>query len=191
MIIGISGYARAGKDTLANEICSRYPQFGIRRFSDGVKDFLLRVNPEVCGTLIQDLFKDEWQGSWERAKDSFVYGDEVRRLLQTTGTDAARGLLGEDVWVNYLMSSIDPYAFTVVPDVRFPNEADAILQHPCGVLIRVERPGFPPINDHPSERALDHYDHADNPVRYVCNDGTPGSLFEQAERALDLSHEIG
>ncbi len=43
---------------------------------------------------------------------------------------------------------------TVVSDMRYRNEAQAI-RHRGGVLIRIERPGVGPINDHISEHDLD------------------------------------
>ena len=43
---------------------------------------------------------------------------------------------------------------TVVSDMHYRNEAQAI-RHRGGVLIRIERPGVGPINDHISEHDLD------------------------------------
>lgn len=53
--------------------------------------------------------------------------------------------------------SIQLYPKWVITDTRFPNEADAIKQK-GGILIRVTRLGVGPVNDHPSETALDDYD---------------------------------
>ena len=44
----------------------------------------------------------------------------------------------------------------IITDTRFVNEAEAIKQK-GGIIIRVERPGYKPINDHPSETALDKW----------------------------------
>ena len=44
----------------------------------------------------------------------------------------------------------------VVSDCRFENEAQAIKDR-GGVIIRIDRPGVKPINNHPSETAIDHW----------------------------------
>jgi hypothetical protein len=44
----------------------------------------------------------------------------------------------------------------IITDTRFPNEAQAIKDK-GGLVIRVDRPGVKPINDHPSEIGLDNW----------------------------------
>jgi len=44
----------------------------------------------------------------------------------------------------------------IITDVRFPNEARAI-KNKGGIVIRVNRPGVSPINNHPSEVGLDDW----------------------------------
>lgn len=45
----------------------------------------------------------------------------------------------------------------IITDVRFPNEAEAIKAR-GGIILRVNRPGYAPINAHPSEVGLDAWD---------------------------------
>lgn len=90
----------------------------------------------------------------------------VREFLQKLGTNALRNGLHDNVWVNALMADyeglydIDTDKTTwpnwIITDVRFPNEAKAIKDK-GGVIIRINRPGVSPINDHPSEIGLDHW----------------------------------
>jgi hypothetical protein len=90
----------------------------------------------------------------------------VREFLQRLGTDALRYGLHENAWVNALMSDykkIDynddeqpEYPNWIITDTRFPNEAQAI-KNMGGVVIRIDRPGVIPINDHPSEIGLDSW----------------------------------
>ncbi len=61
--------------------------------------------------------------------------------------------------VNPITGSLDAKVDTKMPnwvitDVRFPNEAQAIKEK-GGYVIRIDRPGVKPINDHPSETSLD------------------------------------
>lgn len=102
----------------------------------------------------------------------------VRELLQRIGTDAMRNGLHPNVWVNALMSDYIPENIVtkedtgfngqwvhvhtskdpnwIITDTRFINETVAIKEKK-GITIRVDRPGFGPINDHPSEVGLDDY----------------------------------
>lgn len=74
----------------------------------------------------------------------------VRELLQQVGTEAMRNMIHPNVWVNTLFNQykakkynsgidiINKYPNWLITDVRFPNEAEAILHH-NGIIIRVNR----------------------------------------------------
>ena len=105
----------------------------------------------------------------------------VRDFLQKLGTDAIRDGLHGNAWVNALMADYQPisdksyvledgtlfdlrtlpghplYPSWIITDTRFPNEAQAI-KDVGGLVIRVDRPGVKPINNHPSEVGLDSWD---------------------------------
>lgn len=81
----------------------------------------------------------------------------VREFLQKLGTNGLRMGLHDNVWVNALMADYDKESNWIITDTRFPNEAKAIKDK-GGVIIRVNRPGVEPINDHPSEVGLDNWD---------------------------------
>lgn len=131
MIVGLAGYAGAGKDAAGAAFV--HQGFTRRAFADPLKDIALRIG-------------------WDGAKD-----DTGRRLLQDLGV-AAREVLGPDVWVNAALADLPPDV--VVTDVRFPNEARAI-QELGGRLVLVTRPGLGPVNDHVSETlpAIWDFDH--------------------------------
>jgi len=109
-------------------------------------------------------YPTQWQG-----KEHWVEMS-VRQFLQKLGTDGLRTGLHENTWVNALMADyeglydIDTDRTTwpkwVITDTRFPNEAKAIKEA-GGIVIRVDRPGCKPINNHPSETGLDdwNFDH--------------------------------
>lgn len=155
-LIGLSGYARTGKDTVAQIL----GEHGYRRasFADKLRDAVLALDPMVdlspdssyscinLSCLIEEI-------GWEAAKDAYP---DVRRLLQRMGTDVGRAFFGQDVWADLAMAGLEPGGRYVFTDVRFPNEADAIRARE-GHLWRVRRPGFAPVNAHPSETALDCY----------------------------------
>jgi hypothetical protein len=64
------------------------------------------------------------------------YQVSPRRALQTLGTDWGRAL-GESLWVNATLDTL-PEGHTVICDVRFPNEVEAI-QARGGKVIRLRR----------------------------------------------------
>ncbi|MES2156013.1 MAG: hypothetical protein V4510_12845 [bacterium] len=151
-IIGITGYAQHGKDSLATGLgLVGYERIG---FADALKAMALDVDPIIyvplASNTVTRLSELVGRMGWEEAKQ---YA-EVRRFLQQLGT-RAREHLGPDVWVQALERRWLESGITnlVVPDVRFPNEAEWIHRH-SGVMVRVNRPDFDNGvgTDHPSEK---------------------------------------
>lgn len=170
MIIGLSGYARSGKDTTAGILVAHYG-FERRAFADVLREAVYRLNPQLTETVrVRDVV-DEY--GWEVAKSN----PEVRRLLQVMGTEVGRAMLGEDVWVRRAMKSLP--AKTVFTDMRFPNEANAIRKR-GGLVWRVNRPKFVAVNGHVSETALDSYTFD----AVINNAGDLEFLAEQVEERM-------
>jgi hypothetical protein len=149
-VIGLTGYAQSGKDTVASILVEKY---GYRRvaFADKIKEFLYGINPMVACSptgYLQDLVN---LVGWDEAKQE----PQVRRLLQDLGV-SGRELLYPNVWVTPVLSTIRSGDRVVVTDVRFENEAGAV-KNMGGQLWRVKRLGFGPVNDHVSEYELDGY----------------------------------
>lgn len=188
MIIGLSGYARAGKDTVADRLVTSHG-FTKIGFADALKEAVYTLNPIVgpTGVRYADIVD---QHGLDAAKAGFV---EVRRLLQFMGTDVARKLWGEDFWVDRLadkvfhLTAVDPDLNVVIADVRFPNEAAFVQMSmapngaPRGALWRVHRPGVGPVTDHPSETAIDHW----NFDRHIHNDQTIAALHEHVDYLVE------
>lgn len=151
MIIGLAGYARSGKDTVA-EILVKERGFRRIAFADALKAVLADVNP-LMGTNSRLSDRLEW--GWEQAKTE----PEVRMLLQRLGV-ACRRHIHPDVWVDAVFHMIETvfdetgHHRWVIPDVRFPNELVAVRNH-GGQVWRVERAGTGPVNGHESETAID------------------------------------
>lgn len=151
----------------------------IRKFAGKLKD----IASHLTGIDIEDFEDQEFKKTnlgrewWTPSQVTLVDGEvnlskyvpmTVRDFLQKLGTDALRNGLHDNVWVNALMADYKPEWTTnegkhdplqefpnwIITDVRFPNEAQAIKDK-GGIIIRVDRPGVKPINDHPSEIGLD------------------------------------
>jgi hypothetical protein len=185
VIIGLSGYAKSGKDTVAGIIQKYEPSFEIKKFSGKLKliaSILTGIPAEEFEK--QDVKDGYLSGIWNR--DIIEFAGEnmwvtpgadpypVRNFLQELGTDAIRDCIHPNAWVNALMcdykaintargtnefdvEDIDIEPNWLVTDVRFPNEADAIRKA-GGIILRIKRTGVGPANAHPSEIALDEYE---------------------------------
>jgi adenosyl cobinamide kinase/adenosyl cobinamide phosphate guanylyltransferase len=147
MIIGLSGYARSGKDTVAQYLVENYGYERIA-FADPIKNLLLEMNPILYnGGRLSSLVRDY---GWDVAKAN----SEVRRLLQSLGL-GARTVLNEDIWVsNAMLNMMDITKNYVVTDVRFKNEAE-MIKSLYGEVWRVKRIGVDAVNSHVSESELD------------------------------------
>lgn len=198
-IIGLCGYARAGKDTAAKALL--WEGWAHASFAAKLKTFTAKANPlisvhpgmpgytqlaaredaDITGNGLVYVRYAEYLDLV--GETDAKINPEVRALQQRVGTDAGRKVLGEDVWVDAALADL-PAKDVVFTDVRFPNEAAAI-QDAGGYIIRVNRPGYGPVNDHPSETALDNF-----PVdAVIVNDGARGDLGTRLKVTLaQLEH---
>lgn len=176
-IIGLTGLARAGKDTVAAHLI-QHANFQRVAFADALRSAALALDPWVIvadpaqvspvaisegHVLIQDstpmrLTTVVHTMGWERAKDEVP---EVRRILQRLGTEAGWKIHGEMLWVTPVLNTIATYPATnfVITDVRFPTEIAAIQALPNGHIFHVSRAAAlkrvgdtPTDQAHPSER---------------------------------------
>lgn len=184
-LIGINGYARTGKDTVANILVL---QAGFTRvaFADALREAVYTLDPVVGyerGHSDETVDKG-WMPihlrhvidvyGWDGYKET-KFGPEIRRIVQRMGTDVGRNILGENIWVDATaLDSLDPKGRYVVTDCRFANEAGAIKDR-GGQVWRVDRPGVEPVNDHISEIGLDGW----NFDVMLYNDGTISDLVSK------------
>ena len=170
-LIGIAGYARSGKSTVATAVHEVTDgDYVIREFKEALQQVLLAQNPLVhkVGHVEYRLVEVVEELGWDGAKDAYP---EVRRLMIDLGTKGCRQFIGDDVWLQATFRTVGDDDRCVFTDCRFPNEAKAIKRF-GGQVWRIERPGFGPINGHPSEHALDDFPFD----RVINNDATPDAL---------------
>lgn len=172
-IIGLSGYARSGKDEAAKVLVN---EFGFTRvaFADKLREVLYALNPIVAPS--KELYFTRSKAvvnlqevidvyGWDNYKET-EYGAEIRRLLQRLGTEAGRQTLWDSIWVDAALTGHPEDARLVVTDCRFPNEAQAIKDR-GGVMVRIKRHGpdgillgpatAPDGTVHASETSLDDW----------------------------------
>lgn len=144
MIIGITGYAGVGKDTLA-DLLVETQGFEKRAFADKVREAYYEVAPVAHQELIDEL-------GWDAAKRENMF---IRAGLQGIGS-MCRKVFGKDFWIKQALS-IELGNNIVFSDVRYENEAYAIRKA-GGIIIRLKRDGIEPFNDHESETNVDNID---------------------------------
>ena len=176
MIIGLSGYARSGKDSVAQLLCLNYA-FNRVSFADPIREAIITLNPKLDSiTHVSHRVSDY---GWDVAKQD----PEIRRLLQFMGTEVGRKMFGENIWIDMAFKQAEQYQRVVIADVRFPNEADAIKQR-GGNVWRINRHGLNGINHHASEHAMDNYmfDHV------IYNDGSLEELSDEVFMSAKKFH---
>jgi len=207
MLVGISGYAQSGKDT----VCEILQHHGIVNsryaFADPIKD--------CCNILFNwdkrhsfgELKETEVRiGSDDLDYDGFLkactyYGlDQYElssheiyyQLFEALGIDLESNsiytspreiyqLFGTEVGRNCLHKDIwiliSPFTDVAIPDIRFPNEAEW-LQSLDGVILRVVKDDCKPIRAHESESYIESL-HYDHII------DNNGSLYELESQIMD------
>lgn len=178
MIIGLSGYAQTGKDTVAQHLISNYNYRRVA-FADPIRNALYKLNPLVeVGEFKAVHLASVIDGmGWEETKR---ISPETRRLLQILGTEVGREMFGQDFWVNQAMKNLGKFDKAVITDVRYPNEYKAIKARE-GIIIRIIKPGTGAVNMHASETALDNFSFDAT----IVNDGTIYDLNKKIDKLLE------
>lgn len=167
--IGVCGFAQSGKDTIVKIL----ETIGFKRVSlaDPVRQGIYNINPIVfvddefhyllkstkClmnnpSTLFYNLRDIVNNTGWDNAKKI----PEVRRLLQYYGTEGAREIFGDKIWLDTADKYIKENNINkvAVSDIRFPNELDWIRSKDNNLIIKIKRDGIGPINSHCSDLGI-------------------------------------
>lgn len=171
MIIGLSGYAQSGKDTVADVLVKEY-EFERITFADPIRKILYAIDPKINGNSLVELVDDY---GWDIAKKN----PEVREMLQHLGY-SARVHIYQDIWIMAAFSKMREDANYVITDVRFQNEAEVIQNH-GGNIWRVQRPGVEAVNAHVSEWEMDNF----NFDNILVNDGNLEQLEFLVKKTYD------
>lgn len=147
-VVGVSGKAQAGKSFLSRHI--------IRPMGFSPWALATPLKSEAVaryGAPADEVFGIDGKGK----------SDKVRQLLQRLGTEEGRDKYGEDIWLKYaecfmlMQLELGQNRF-VIPDVRFPNEAEWIKGLGGKVYRLLGRGGLQgEAAQHASETSLDTY----------------------------------
>ena len=179
MIIGITGHARHGKDSTADIIVKHFAY---------KKHALADVMKEAC-SVIFGWTDAHLYGDLKDVVDP-EYGISPRHALQSIGTewgqyelskyDSFAETTGRRLWVNSLLNRVN--GDTVISDVRFPHEADAIRER-GGFIIRVNR-DYEVDLSHESERSIED-------ITPDFTIGNYGSLLDLEWLVCDMMQKVG
>lgn len=174
-IIGVTGQARAGKDTVGNYLLLHH-KFNKLSFAEPIKRM-------VCAML-------NCERDWlEENKETHIEGlQSPRVLMQTLGTEWGRNIIDTNVWVNIVNREVNSLIAlkphyncegVVITDCRFKNEAEWIRGN-GGEVWKVHRDNIPSVASHSSEYGI----HEGLIDHHLDNNGSKEELFLQIRRLL-------
>ena len=133
-IIGISGSARSGKDTLGSNIVQILSDQGIKAktisFADKLKE---SVNEFLIDQTGISAFTEE-------ESDKKL----IRPFLVCWGTEIMRSI-NDNIWIDKLKESLSKDCVNIITDVRFENELDWIKENE-GLTVFLNRADIKPAN---------------------------------------------
>lgn len=160
-VIGIAGPAHCGKDTAADYLLKHAPQYHKASFADPMKTML----KTGLGLTDDQLYGDQ------KEKIDPRYGWSPRHMMQTIGTEWGRNLIDPDIWVKAMEHHIQ--APTIIPDIRFENEATFIREH--GLLIHIMGREDNIDSGHVSENGVE----MNVSDIIIVNDGSLNNMYRQ------------
>lgn len=129
MIIGICGLIGCGKGTVGDILVENHG-FTKLSFADKLKDGVATVFNWDRQMLEGDTVESR---EWRETQDEFWTKETGRTItprlvLQEFGTDCMRHGFNDGIWVSLVKQELVKYPNKnfVIPDVRFPNEANMI-----------------------------------------------------------------
>lgn len=150
VLIGITGFARVGKDSTGDV----FQSLGYARtaFADPLRNLAYDLNPIVGKSRGRPVYLKDAVDLLGQEEAKVRYPG-VRHFLKALGT-GVRNHVASDAWIQAALT--DAKKYTVITDVRFRNEAMAIRAAAIflggkALILRVNRPGFGPESDFENE----------------------------------------
>lgn len=168
MIIGLTGKARSGKDTVASHLQEAY-KFHHYWFSKPMKD--------ACRSMFG--WGDEHLYGELKEEVDQRYGISPRIALQTLGTEWGRNTINSDLWILRAQKEMEQHENIVISDCRFDNEAEAVISS-GGIVIEIVRQGINQVAAHSSESGI-----SSSLINYqIENNGTLPELYRSVDNFL-------
>jgi hypothetical protein len=125
-MIGISGFARSGKDTFGEALQKILANYGIK-----AKTYALAHQLKID---IAPFTQNEF------GINPFTKDDEDKKIIRPllVGYGEAWRIANPDHWLEILDSNLEPRTLPIITDIRYENEADYILENQ-GFLLNINR----------------------------------------------------
>lgn len=194
-LIGIHGHAGAGKDTVAAYISEWYQDCYVESFADPLK----KAASQAFGI-------PEWQFHSPEYKEKIneFWKVSPRQIAQFVGTEMFRDTIvklspemGYDFWIKRMEGKLSQRILleedgeynkndcVVIPDVRFQNEYDWIMNN-NGVVLHLIRPGKDGavgIENHRSEGGIEF--NITSRKYVIINDSSIGDLYNAIDAFIN------
>ncbi len=162
-LIGIHGDIGSGKDTLAAFMKEHADDNQRPCFIKGMAHSLRMEVAEFLSTHLPQAHPayGDIKKCFQLLEDRDTK-EQFRGLMRWWGTEYRRMLFGQQYWVDQhwswaqYMASIEQHPIIIVPDVRFPNEANYITDN-GGVVLEIVRPELLADKSHVSDTGLADY----------------------------------
>lgn len=197
-IIGITGKAGSGKDTIAEYLHQRYHNVWIESFAKPLKQACAAAFGIPIENFQDSELKELVDGNWNVSP---------RKIAQFVGTEMFRDMIpaliphvGTNFWVVRMAALItgristpegatyDQEDTIVIPDLRFQNEYEYVSDN-GGLIIHLTRDNIPTtvgILGHSSEAGIIF----DDTVYHITNNGSKEDLYAQVEEVLTASKTV-
>ena len=184
-IIGLCGNKRAGKDSFADHLISKYKTIQKYSFAGPLK--------KACQIMFC-LSSEQIDGTLKETVDK-RWGLSPRQIFQTFGTDLIRNeypklvpgskveKIGSSFWVyrfqiwyeNWIKEN--PKKVLIITDIRFPDEFE-VLKNMGGTIIKITRPSYSINDNHISEKNISKIDGD----YHIINEGTLNEYQNKIEQ---------
>lgn len=205
IVVGLGGYLRSGKDTVADHLVSEHG-FVKMGMSDPLHEMMMRFNPAIFVNPTEAKKANE--GNTDIAYKitygfhSYSFLTEVlgyveakkikgyREALQKFGTDVVRNMIDENTWVKLAEKRIREQTeqgnHVVMTSIRFKNEVKLMSKIDAATLW-INRPGTGGESTHASENNVNYTDFGS----VIENDDTLDHLYSEVDLWLEESFPDG
>jgi len=159
IMIGISGRARSGKDTVGEYLRNNHG-FVTYAFADPIK----KAASEMFGIPLNYFYEDN-------LKETVIqdWGFSPRQIIQKLGTEAGREIFRDDIWIKRAEVEWDNFTFhnkksieknmsyyngMAFTDVRFENEA-SMIRNNGGIIMHIKKDNVAHVSHHKSEDGIE------------------------------------